>query len=95
MTRRIHALVAGKFSLTLTRQHGIPRMQQRKIDETDIRYVLKTGSVIEKHCPGGRWRYTMQGRTIEGNHLKIVVVVDEKDSRITVVTVMRMMKKGE
>ena len=95
MTRRVRALAAGRFSLILTKRHGIPRMQQRGVDEADIRYVLKTGSVIEKHCPGGQWRYTVRGQTTEGGRIKIIVVVGEEDSRITVVTVMPMTKKGE
>lgn len=95
VTRRVRALAAGQFRLVLPKKHGIPRMHERGIDEVDIRNVLKTGSAIEKHCPGGRWRYTMRGRTTEGSQIKIVVAVDEECSRITCVTVMRMTKKGE
>jgi hypothetical protein len=95
VTRRVHALAAGQFRFGYLKKHIILRMQERGIDEVDVRNVLKTGSMIEKHCPGGRWRYTMQGRITEGSQIKIVVAVDEECSHITLVTVMRMTKKGE
>jgi hypothetical protein len=95
VTRRVHALVAGQFRLVLTKKHGIPRMQERNIDEADIRNVLKAGNVVNKHCPGGQWRYQMRGRTTEGSQIDIAIAVDEERSRITLVTVMRGTKKGE
>jgi len=93
--RRIRALASGLFNLVL-RQHCRDQMRERDIDEADIRQVLRTGGVIGKHAPGGRWRYDMSGRTLEeGKEIKIAIAVDEERQRITVVTVMRKNRKGE
>ena len=95
VTRRIHEIVAGQYSLSLPRSHGVPRMRQRGIDDADIPYVLKRGRIIEKHSPGGQWRYTMRGKTTDGREIDVSIAVDEGQSRITVVTVMPTTRKGE
>jgi hypothetical protein len=70
-------------------------MKERKVDEADIPYLLKTGRVVDKHNSGWQWRYKVRGRTTEGTENDLVVSVDEEQLRLTVITVMITNRKGE
>jgi hypothetical protein len=65
--------------------HAQTRMRERKIDMLDIQYVVRYGRVIEYSKPGQLWRYTVEGTSVDGEHVACVV---EINGNLIVVTVI-------
>jgi hypothetical protein len=86
--RRVHTRIKALLETgdTRFRGHGLERMQERGIDVTDVEYVLKFGRIVDHSCPSDRWRYVLEGKTVEGKKLRIVV---EIDGMVDIVTAMK------
>lgn len=69
--------------------HVRERMLQRDFDMQDILQVIKTGAIYtepEIHTKTGRWTYKVEGKTIDGDKLDIVIDIDDKDKCIKILT---------
>ncbi len=70
--------------------HATTRMQERKIETTDIRHVIRYGRVVDHSKPADLWRYEIEGKTVEGTKASVVV---EIDGMLIVVTVKTARKR--
>lgn len=65
--------------------HAEARMRKRSIDILDVAHVItRTGRVVEVSKPGQLWRYTLEGKSVEGRKLCVIV---EMNGRLLIVTV--------
>ncbi|MBI5886546.1 MAG: DUF4258 domain-containing protein [Deltaproteobacteria bacterium] len=73
-----------------TTAHFRQRMEQRKVSMQDVIYLLKTGSIFDEpelDMKVNQWKYKVEGKTIDGASLAIVVAL-EADKNI-LITCMR------
>lgn len=56
--------------------HANLRMGQRFIDRADIENVIVYGRIVEHGKPGGRWRYALLGKAIDGERAKVIVEIN-------------------
>ncbi|WP_372425188.1 DUF4258 domain-containing protein [Salinarimonas chemoclinalis] len=80
------------FELGLS-AHARERLEQRGLTIADLRWVLRTGFVTAPWRPGrlpGTFRYAVDGASPNtgSRKLRLVVVPDEEQCRIFVVTAM-------
>jgi len=76
----------GSISYT---SHVSKRMVEREFDMYDLTNVLKKGNIYrepEEHPSSGEWVYTVEGFTIDGDDLKLPVVIKERENIIVVLT---------
>ncbi|MDA8215222.1 MAG: DUF4258 domain-containing protein [Nitrospiraceae bacterium] len=69
--------------------HVQERMLQRGFDMQDILNVIRTGAIYtepEIHPKTGRWTYKVEGKTIDGDKIDIVVDIDDKNNCIKILT---------
>ena len=70
--------------------HARDRMLERNVNNDDILNVLRNGTVSQpewNETRGGHWRYPVSGLDIDGAPLVVVIVLEPKFCRITIVTV--------
>jgi len=70
-------------------KHFRKRMNERDFDILDVLYAIKKGNIYnepELHPKTDRWTYTVEGVTIGGQKIKIVVDIDEENNRIRFLT---------
>jgi hypothetical protein len=60
-------------------------MAERDLDVHDIQYILESGSITEISRPHVRWRYKIQGKSVEGKKASCVV---EINGRLVIITVV-------
>ena len=88
------ALREGNKTVVYSR-HALCRMNCRHIDETEVKEILKDGTVnfnkIEENDKG--IPYPVEGTTHEGQHVRIVFAPHE--NKLTVVTVIDLDKEWE
>ncbi len=66
--------------------HAEERLLGRGLNMLDVEHIVRYGRVIENSRPGNRWRYKMQGRTVEGKGAS--AVFELAGDLLAVVTVM-------
>jgi hypothetical protein len=66
--------------------HARLRMRERKLDITDVQQVIRYGVIVEHSKPKDLWRYAIDGKTVEGTRLRVVV---EINGSLIIVTVAR------
>jgi len=66
--------------------HARQREKKWQFDDFDVRNILLFGRIIEHSKPENLWRYTVEGKTIDGVRAACVVELDE--NRLIVVTVV-------
>jgi hypothetical protein len=66
--------------------HARVRMGERRLDVTDVQQVIRYGQIVDHTKPGEHWRYVIDGKTVEGLRLRVVV---EINGLLMVVTVAR------
>ena len=69
-------------------QHAAQRGAERTFDFFDAKKVLDSGSVaaVSWHDNLKDWVYWVQGRTLDGDDLAILVYVEEAERRISILT---------
>lgn len=67
--------------------HAQPRMQQRKVDNVDVLYVIRTGRIVAHSKPGKHWRYVIEGLELSAPRRNIRCVV-EINGFLVVITVI-------
>lgn len=70
--------------------HFKERMAQRKVSMQDVIYILKNGAILDEpelDIKINRWKYKVEGKTIDGEPL--VIVVGLEALRNTLITCMR------
>ena len=65
--------------------HAAERMQERNKDTTDIENCIRYGRIIEHRKPDVNWRYTIIGRAVDGESMKIAVEINGKLIIVTVI----------
>lgn len=83
-----YTLLRGGSKTILYSRHARCRMSCRHIDETEVKEILENGTVnFNKIESDGRGKtYPVEGRTHDGQNVRIVFAPHEKE--ITVVTVI-------
>jgi Domain of unknown function (DUF4258) len=79
--RRLWDLGETKIS-----HHARVRMKERRLDITDVQQVIRYGEIVDHSKPGDHWRYVVDGKTVEGLRLRVVV---EINGLLLIVTVSR------
>lgn len=74
----------------ITKSHAWPRMDQRKIEITDVQHILNFGRVVDHSKPGRNWRYTLEGTSLDTS--RAIRVIVEINGFLIVVSVM--IKRG-
>lgn len=86
--RKIEAIRTDPgFKLFLT-NHVRLRMRQRSVSIVDIQHVIERGAVVEDQSEHAQTKLCMSGRDVDGRRLEIVLVVDEGEAWLRVVTVI-------
>ena len=62
--------------LTTILPHAQQRMKERSVEITDIQNVIRYGRVVGHSKPMALWRYTIKGKAIDGDSLKIAVEIN-------------------
>jgi len=70
--------------------HARQRMRQRGVEVGDVRHTVKYGQIVEHSRPRERWRYRIEGTSVDGDPLDVVV---EVDGHLVVVTVIATDRK--
>lgn len=83
---RVHERIKKLWEEGLYVPHAQDRMRKRKVEDTDVQYLIKTGRIVEHHKPGDFWRYRLEGTSVDGK--KVACVVEINDA-LKVITVMR------
>jgi len=68
--------------------HAKDRMLKRNVTITDILYVLKNGKILDAPEPDirtGNSRWRVEGSTIDGEYLKIIVEIEEDGAVVVTV----------
>ena len=81
--QRIRKLWAD--GLVEIRHHAQQRMKERKRDMTDIDNVIKYGQITGHSKPMTLWRYTLDGKDVDGKRMRCVVEIDGSLIIVTVV----------
>jgi hypothetical protein len=67
--------------------HAQEKMRVRRLDMLDVQHVLRYGMITEITSVGERWRYRIEGKTVDGRRAGCVV---EINGRMLVVTVFEI-----
>ena len=67
--------------------HAQEKMRIRHLDMSDVQHVLRYGMITEIIPAGERWRYRIEGKTVDGKRAGCVV---EINGRMLVVTVFEI-----
>lgn len=88
---KIHAILQNDGAL-LIRDHCYDRMDERTVDDLDIKKVLLENGIIQsepefdkKHQ---RWKYLVDGYDTEEEKLRVVVNIVESNWRVVAITVV-------
>ena len=74
----------------INESYAWPKMRERKIEVTDVQYVITTGRVVAHTKPGRYWRFVLEGTSLDNS--KPLRCVVEINGYLMVVTVM--IRKG-
>ena len=67
--------------------HAQEKMRIRHLDMSDVQHALRYGMITEITPAGERWRYRIEGKTVDGKRAGCVV---EINGRMLVVTVFEI-----
>jgi hypothetical protein len=70
--------------------HAQLRMLQRGIEVGDVRHIVKHGRIVEHSRPRERWRYRIEGTSVDGHPLDVVVEVNGHLVIVTVIAKVRI-----
>ncbi len=69
--------------------HARQRMKERGFDTQDVEHVLKNGAIFkeaEPHPRTGKWNYNIEGKTVDGNNLRVTVEI--RPNNVIVISTM-------
>ncbi len=69
-------------------KHARTRMIERHISELDVKHILGRCPVVRVEPHLGSIRWNVRGKDLDGRNVELVVIVNEDDIEITVVTVI-------
>jgi hypothetical protein len=78
-----------KNGAVIPSSHVQGRMLQKGFDMQDILHAIRTGAIYtepEIHPKTGRWTYKIEGKTIDGNNINILIDIDDKNNCIKILT---------
>jgi hypothetical protein len=80
------ALAAGRTSIT---GHFKEKLKEREISMQDVIAALKSGVLVrhERNVKTGDWQYTIEGRSIDSDPIRVVVIIFPDENRIRLITV--------
>jgi Domain of unknown function (DUF4258) len=80
------ALEAGDYVIL---PHARQRCLEREISVPDIEFVLLQGRRVKNRdrfdFSWQRWSYGFEGKTVDGDHLRVIVVLLERQGIVTIV----------
>jgi hypothetical protein len=66
--------------------HLKQRMREKDFDMQDVLHAIKNGNIFreaEPHPRSGRWIYSIEGKTIDGQKLRVEIDIgDDKDQAV-------------
>lgn len=71
---------------TVFTSHAQDAMEERGIHELDIQHVIRFGEIKEHTKPGELWRYRVEGETVDGDWLGVIVEINGSLIIVTVLT---------
>ena len=74
--------------------HAQTRMRERGIDTPDIQHVIRYGQIIKICRPKILWRYTLQGKSVEGRRIACVIEITGRLLIVTVIDLTERKKKA-
>lgn len=69
--------------------HVKQRMAERGFQARDVLHVIKKGAIFsepEIHLRTGRWTYKIEGKTVDGERLHVLVDIREAENCIVILT---------
>ena len=69
--------------------HVLRRIAMRRVPRKELLRVLRTGAIIDRSKGNHGWRYTVQGRALDGRTLEVVVELHPATPRVVVITAWR------
>ena len=81
-------LADGSDAISFSR-HAYRRAAQRQLDRRDVQRVLTTGTVganPEWNDQFQNWRYRVTGTDLDGEKLTLIIALEPKWTRITIIT---------
>ena len=93
---KIHSILQNDGDLII-RDHCFDRMDERTVDDLDIRNVLLENGIIQSHPEFDekrqKWKYSVDGYDTEQEKLRVVVNIVESDWRVVAITVIGFWKE--
>jgi hypothetical protein len=84
----IRRILNRKFSIVF-KGHACFRATERRFNMQDIRWVIGSGHMVgEPRIHSLGFECSLRGSTLDGKFLKVPLIVDEKNSRIIVKSVV-------
>jgi len=71
---------------TVFTTHAQDAMEERGVHELDIQHVIRFGKITGHSKPGEFWRYRMEGETVDGDWLGVIVEINGSLIIVTVLT---------
>lgn len=68
--------------------HAQSRMKERRVSDTDVLYVIRTGRIVEHSKPSKSWRYSIEGYDLSGTPRRNIRCVVEINGYLVVITVI-------
>ena len=72
--------------MQINESHAWPRIQNRKIEITDVQNVINFGKIVDHSKPGRNWRFILEGSSLDAS--KLIRVIVEVNGFLIVVSVM-------
>ena len=69
--------------------HLKQRMREKDFDMQDVLSAIKTGNVYRKaepHPQSGRWIYPVEGKTIDGQKLRVEINIGDDRKHVVILT---------
>ncbi|MBZ0157937.1 MAG: DUF4258 domain-containing protein [Alphaproteobacteria bacterium] len=69
--------------------HVKQRMVERNFQTRDVLQVIESGAIYsepEIHSKTGRWTYKVEGKTLDGERLHVLIDIREEDNCIVILT---------
>lgn len=77
------------------RAYAQMRLSQRGLSVADIGSIIKSGTVREHHDKGTIWRYTVRGRSVDGDVGECVVEINGHLVIVTIFLIEQRRKRGK
>lgn len=89
---QIRATVRSEDCKLKLSDHSEEKMILNAIDFADVVGVLKACKVTNQEWVEGEWRFTAKGRDVDGDEIVLIVVFDQKEKLIELITAWKIRK---